>query len=197
VAERMFRSWAQLMDEEKMAFDSPEAEQAMRQQAADLVRAYLAYAPTFEKPLAVEVAAESPLVDPVTGEDLGMPLVGIIDLVLDYEEGPLITDFKTAARSSEPMEITYEIQLSSYAYLFRQASRWPESRLEIRSLIKTKVPKIEFHSYPARTEAHFRRLFAVLREYLDALDAGKFNFRPGFGCGICDYREHCRGWGGH
>jgi hypothetical protein len=43
VAERMFRSWAQLMDEEKMVFDSPEAEQAMRQQAADLVRAYLAY----------------------------------------------------------------------------------------------------------------------------------------------------------
>jgi hypothetical protein len=43
VAERMFRSWAQLVDEEKMAFDSPEAEQAMRQQAADLVRAYLAY----------------------------------------------------------------------------------------------------------------------------------------------------------
>ena len=197
MAERMFRSWAQLMDEEKMAFDSPEAEQAMRQQAADLVRAYLAYAPTFEKPLAVEVAAESPLVDPVTGEDLGMPLVGIIDLVLDYEEGPLITDFKTAARSSEPMEITYEIQLSSYAYLFRQASRWPESRLEIRSLVKTKVPKIEFHSYPARTDAHFRRLFAVLREYLDALDAGRFNYRPGFGCGLCDFREQCRAWGGH
>jgi hypothetical protein len=196
VAERMLRSWAQLVDEEKMAFDSPEAEQAMRQQAADLVRAYLAYAPTFEKPLAVEVAAEAPLVDPVTGEDLGMPLVGIIDLVLDYEEGPLIADFKTAARSSEPMEITHEIQLSSYAYLFRQASRWPESRMEIRSLIKTKSPKIEFHSYPARTEAHFRRLFAVIHEYLDALDTGRFNYRPGFGCGICDYRERCSKWAG-
>ena len=33
-------------------------------------------------------------------------------------------------------------------------------RLEIRSLIKTKVPKIEFHRYPARTDAHFGRLFA-------------------------------------
>jgi putative RecB family exonuclease len=196
VTERMFRSWAQLVDEEKMAFDSPEAEQAMRQQAADLVRAYLVYAPNFEKPLAVEVAAEAPLVDPVTGEDLGMPLVGIIDLVLDYEEGPLITDFKTAARSSESMEITHEIQLSSNAYLFRQASRWPESRLEIRSLIKTKVPKIEFHSYPARTEAHFARLFSVIREYLDALDTGRFNYRPGFGCGMCDYRERCSKWAG-
>ena len=78
----------------------------MRQQVADLVQVYLANVPKDEKPLAVEVAAEAPLVDPITGEDLGMPLVGVIDLVLDDEAGPLIADFKTAARSSEPMEIT-------------------------------------------------------------------------------------------
>ena len=76
------------------------------------------------------------------------------------------------------------------------AAEGAESGLEIRSLIKTKVPKCEFHSYPARTDAHFRRLFAVVREYLDALDSGRFNYRPGFGCGMCDYREHCRGWDG-
>ena len=185
MAQRMFESWAQLVDEEKMDFDSTDAEQALRRQAVDLVKAYLAYAPTFEKPLAVEVAVEAPLVDPVTGEDLGMPLVGIIDLVLDYEQGPIIADFKTSARSSEPMEITHEIQLSSYAYLFRHVQRWQEAGLEITSLIKTKAPKIEFHSYPARTEAHFRRLFSVLHEYLDALDSGRFNYRPGFGCGMC------------
>ena len=34
--------------------------------------------------------------------------------------------------------------------------------------------------YPARSEAHFARLFAVVHEYLDSLDSGKFNFRPGF-----------------
>ena len=147
--------------------------------------------------MAVEVAVEAPLVDPVTGEDLGMPLLGIMDLVLDYEEGPLICDFKTSARSSEPLEIIHEIQLSSYAYLFRQVNPWAESGLEIRSLVKTRTPKVEFHRYPARTDAHFRRLFAVLHEYLDSLDSGRFNYRPGFGCGMCDFREsHCRAWGG-
>ena len=80
VAERMLRSWTQLVDEEKMTFDCTDAEQAMRQQAADLVGAYLAYAPTFEKPLAVEVAVEAPLADPVTGENLGLPLVGNRDI---------------------------------------------------------------------------------------------------------------------
>jgi putative RecB family exonuclease len=197
VTQRMAESWAQLVDEEKMAFGSTDTEQVLRQQTTDLVKAYLAYAPTFEKPLAVEVAAEAPLIDPMTGEDLGIPLVGIIDLVLDYEKGPLIADFKTSARSSEPMEISNEIQLSSYAYLFRHVQRWQEAGLEIRSLIKTKVPKIEFHSYAARTEAHFRRLFAVIREYLDVLDSGRFNYRPGFGCGMCDFRgTHCARWCG-
>ena len=32
--------------------------------------------------------------------------------------------------------------------------------------------------HPARTDAHFRRLFAVIRAYLDDLDCGRFIFRP-------------------
>jgi hypothetical protein len=87
--------------------------------------------------------------------------------------------------------------LSSYAWLHRQVTGQQEGGLEIRSLIKTKQPKVEFHSYPARTDAHFRHLFAVIREYLDALDSGRFNFRPGLGCGMCDFRNtHCARWAG-
>lgn len=194
VTGKMLEGWARLCDEENMTFDSADDEQALRQQACELVKAYLAHAPTDEKPLAVEVALEAPLVDPDTGEDLGMPLVGIVDLVLDYEGGPLIVDFKTAARSSEPMQIATEIQLTSYAYLLRHHNQWAESGLEIRSLIKTKSPKVEFHPYPPRTDAHFRRLFAVVREYLDALDKGRWNYRPGFGCAMCDYRRECQDW---
>ena len=178
VVGKMLDGWAKLIDEESITFDSAADEQALRQQACDLVKAYLAYVPPDERPLAVEVALEAPLIDPATGEDLGIPLVGVIDLVVHYEAGPLIVDFKTAARSSEPMAISHEIQLTSYAYLLRRCQRWSESGLEIRSLIKTKVPKCEFHGYPARSDAHFRRLFAVIREYLDALDSGRLNTGP-------------------
>jgi CRISPR/Cas system-associated exonuclease Cas4 (RecB family) len=118
-----------------------------------------------------------------------------MDLVLDNPAGPLIADFKTSAKSAEPLEITHEIQLTSYAYLFRHCAQQQEAGLEIRSLIKTKVPKVEFHRYPARTEGHLRRLFTIIREYLDALDSGRFNYRPGFSCAFCDYREGpCRQW---
>jgi hypothetical protein len=44
------------------------------------------------------------------------------------------------------------------------------------------------------SEAHFHRFFAVTHEYLDALEAGRFNLRPGFGCGMCDFRSQCRTW---
>jgi hypothetical protein len=37
----------------------------------------------------VEAALESPLVDPMTGEDLGIHLVGIVDLILDGRGGPI------------------------------------------------------------------------------------------------------------
>ena len=66
-----------------MTFDSSESEGAIQRQVSDLVRAYLETVPKDEKPMAVEVAAEAPLVDPFTGEDLGIPLVGVIDLVLE------------------------------------------------------------------------------------------------------------------
>jgi len=184
------------VDDDGMKFESAEEDQSLQRQAAALVAAYLAHVPSDEKPLAVEAAVEMPLIDPTTGENLGLPLLGVMDLVLDTEEGASIVDYKTTSRSSEPLEVFHEIQLSSYAYLFRHVSDRRESGLEIRSVIKTKTPKIEIHGYPARNDTHFRRLFAVIREYLDALDAGRFNFRPAHHCGTCDFQTHCRCWAG-
>jgi len=197
VCRRLLELWGPTIDAESMTFESSEAERALQQQAAGLVTAYLAHAPADEKPLAVEVATQAQLVDPVTGEGLGIPLLGVIDLIVGSPDGAVIADFKTAARSSEPLEVFHEIQLSAYSYLFRALSDQVEAGLEIRSLVKTKAPKIEFHAYPARTDAHFRRFFAVVREYLDALDSGRFNYRPGFHCGMCDFATgHCRDWQG-
>ena len=114
----------------------------------------------------------------MSGENLGVPLVGILDLVLPDPGGPLIADFKTTARGGELLEITHEIQLSSYSYMFRHTSPQPEGGLEIRNLVKTKMPKIEIHRYAPRTDRHYRRLLSVIRAYLDAVDAGRFVFGP-------------------
>ncbi len=196
VARRMMDGWDAAVASDEMAFANETDEMTLKKQSVDLVAAYLAHVPSDEPaPQAVEVTMQAPLVDPFTGEDLGIPMLGIVDLIVPADDGPAIVDFKTSSRSAPPHEITHEVQLSCYAYLFRQATGQKESGLEIRSLVKTKKPKIECHEYPARCEAHLRRLFALIREYLDAVDTGKFNFRPGWCCSMCDFREsHCRAW---
>lgn len=195
---RLIEGWGPMMDAESIEFDNSTEEEGCRRQAIGLVAAYVQQLPQDEqRPLAVEVSCETPLVDPVSGENLGIPLVGVMDLVLPEDAGPIIADFKTAAKSSGPLEITHEVQLSCYSYLFRQASTEPEAGLEIRSLIKTKTPQIQFHRYPARGEQHYRRLFAIIREYLDCLHSGRFTIRPGWGCASCEFcHGACRAWAG-
>jgi len=198
VSARLGTIWEEAIDQEGPPFENTAEAAKAKQQTEALVRAYLDQLPEDEpRPLAVEAAIEMPLVDPTTGEDMGIPLLGIVDLVLDAADGPIITDFKTASSSAEPAEVTHEVQLSSYAYLLRQASGREESGLEIRSLVKTKLPKIMVHRYASRTEAHFVRLFALFREYLDALDSRRFTYRPSWSCSMCDFREtHCLRWRG-
>jgi CRISPR/Cas system-associated exonuclease Cas4 (RecB family) len=199
VAVRMINGWDAAVIEDAMKFATETDEVALQKQAVDLVAAYLAQIPADEPvPLAVEVRMETPLIDPFSGEDLGIPLLGVTDLIVPGSDGATIVDFKTSSRSTAPSEISHEIQLSSYAYLYRALAGEKESGLENRSLIKTKSPKVVTHRYGARNDTHLRRLFAVLREYVDALDTGRFKYRPSWsGCGMCDFRDtHCRQWAG-
>ena len=190
--------WEPMAEEEGVVFPSAAEEERFRCHALGLVTAYLATVPADEPPvLAVERVLEMPLVAPDRREMFDLPLVGIVDLILDGPEGPVIVDFKTAAARSPAVEIVHEIQFSSYAWLFRRVFDREEAALEIRSLIKTRRPQLEVHRYPPRTPGHLRRLFAAIRAYLDDLDRGRFVFRLGLACGLCDYREtHCRNWQG-
>jgi len=81
-----------------------------------------------------------------------------------------------------PENPSYELAASaknSCNSRWNSGKTWPPSSVccsvstPIRSLVKTKVPKVEFHSYVTRTDAHFARLFALIHEYLDALEAGR------------------------
>lgn len=107
-------TWEEATAEQDTKFENEAKEVSLRQQAAGLVAAYLGQVPPDEpRPVAVEATMEVPLVDPVTGEDLGISLLGITDLVVDSEQGPVVADFKTSSRSAPPFEITHDVQLTS------------------------------------------------------------------------------------
>jgi len=184
-------AWSRVKELEPCAFDDDAHETKCRNQVNDLVTTYLSEVNIAEeKPLLVERKFETALYDPSNGEDIGLPLVGIVDLVLDSADGPMIVDFKTAASASY-CALQHEIQLTAYAYLIRTFYGYDESALEVRQLVKTKAPKIVTHKFPPRTDAHFERFFNIVREYLNALDRGVFNYRPSWNCGICEHSGLC------
>ena len=194
---QMQRSWESEADAQGFKPESVNAEEQLRQQASQLVEYYIDSISDDEpRPLAVEAKIEVPLVDPANGENLGINLLGVCDLVLPSEDGPVVIDFKTASRSGKPLEISHEIQMTCYAYLIREVLGVDESAVQIRSLIKTKVPKIAVYQYVARQDYHFRRLFRVIREYLDYIDRGVYGYRPSWTCNMCDHRDRCSKWRG-
>ena len=184
-------AWKMAMETETCYFDDEAQEEKCRYQVLDLVTAYLGSTPIQEEtPYAIEKRFEIPLIDPQTGEDFGIPLVGIVDLILQEDGGTIIVDFKTSATSSL-CELQYEIQLTAYSHIVREATEQDELRCEIRQLVKTKTPKVNVYRFPARSDEHFTRFFNLVREYLDALDKGVFNFRPGWACSMCEHYGTC------
>ena len=184
-------AWKYNMEVEPCYFDDDAQEEKCRYQVLDLVTAYLDSIPIQqEMPSVIEKRYEVPLVDPSTGEDFGIPLVGIVDLVLQEECGHAIVDFKTAS-SSSLCELQHELQLTAYAYCFRETTGQDELRCEVRQLVKTKTPKVNVYRFPTRSDEHFSRFFGLIREYLDALDRGVFNYRPGWSCSMCEHYGMC------
>lgn len=186
VSQYVRATWDETVSAAGSSFDTIEDESNLQRQAIGLVEVYLNQRdPDEGTPLLVEAPLRAPLIDEQSDCDLDTPLFGFVDLVLESPEGFVIVDFKTAARSSSPLDIAHEVQLTIYSYLLRNAFGQRERELQIRSLIKTKQPKIETYRHPPRSDLHFRRLFAVIAAYLDDLRADRFVYRPGWTCSMC------------
>jgi putative RecB family exonuclease len=137
-------------------------------------------------PEASDLRVEVPLVDPRSGEELPLPLLGFLDFVA---EG-MVGEIKTAARKNSPT--TWLFQLTAYAYAMRkQGDDLP--RAKVVQLIKTKVPKLEVMEVEI-TEGDVRWFLEVTAEVYDAICAGAFFPNPGWMCPRCEYRGACRAW---
>ena len=88
VCDFLRRDWGRSVAAEGMRFESTAEEAPLQSKVGELVRVYLAkVAGETARPMAVETAVETPLIDSRIGEDLGIPLVGVLDLVLEGARG--------------------------------------------------------------------------------------------------------------
>ena len=139
------------------------------------------------KPDAVEVSVEADL------RAHGLPkLIGILDLV---QSGTII-DYKTSSTTpnAEKVAHTNEVQTSSYAVLYREATGKRENGIELHHLVKLKNPKLVITALEPMSEQQQTRLFHLMEAYVEGLERRDFVPAPGMQCVMCEFFNECRAW---
>jgi len=172
-----------------LAFGDWDSKESLAEKGRELVRLYVGQAGT--TPEAVEAPFEVDLYDPVTGEVLDLKLRGRFDLL---EEGEVVVDVKTAARTLDERGIQQHLQLSTYAlaYLLLR-SRIPKLRLD--QLLKTKIPRLERRE-TTRTVEDLAWTAHLIKRVARSIASGHFYPNPSWRCSECEYFAHCQAWRG-
>ena len=139
------------------------------------------------RPDAVEVPVEADL------HGHGLPtLIGVLDLV----QAGIIVDYKTSGQTPNPERAvhTHEVQTSSYAVLYREATGRNENGIEVHTLVKLKTPKLVVTATPPMSDPQQTRLFRLIEAYGHGLDVRDFIPSPGLQCASCEFFNECRAW---
>jgi len=118
---------------------------------------------------------------------LGLPFVGVIDLVADLDKKQTVIDFKTAASAYPAYEAAMNDQLTAYQLAEPEAE---QSALCV--FVKVKEPRIDWlvgERRPAQVLEYLEKVDHVARE----ISAGRFYKRPGRWCSYCDFLPVCLG----
>ena len=143
--------------------------------------------PESVRPDAVEVPVEADL------HQHGLPtLIGVLDLV----QAGTIIDFKTSSTTPNPEKVahTHEVQTSSYAVLYREATGRRETGIELHHLVKLKNPKLVVTALPSMSDLQQTRLFRLMEAYVRGLERQDFVPSPGMQCVGCEFFAECRAW---
>jgi len=118
---------------------------------------------------------------------LSLPLVGVIDLLADLDGKPTVVDFKTAASAYQEHEVILSDQLTAY-----QLAEPQTEQTALCVLVKTKLPKIEWH-ISERSPQRLAEFLEKIRYIAGEIAKRRFYKRPGKWCSWCDYLPVCTG----
>jgi hypothetical protein len=131
-----------------------------------------------------------PLVNPASGERLEVVLEGFMDLI---EEGDVVTEFKTSAKTMDPDNLSDILQLTTYSYAYKTLFGKEPSLLRVVNFVKTRTPKMVILE-TARDNKDYERLFYLAKEVLKGIKSGVFFPRQSFMCKDCEYEGLCVEW---
>jgi len=190
--ERLYRileaDWfAQKVDQE-IRYKDGESEIKLLIMAKEMLGQYVDQ--PFKEIMGMDIPFTIPLVNPVTGETLGINLEGFIDLI---EKDETIVEFKTSAQSMDQKDADEHLQLTAYSYAYEILQQRPPKNLKIVNFVKTKKPKINpFET--RRDKSDYQRFFYLAGQVLKGIQERIFFPRASFICKDCEYSEPCRNW---
>jgi len=129
-------------------------------------------------------------------DHLPIPIVGVMDLVEEDEQGNIIiTDFKTAARSYTESDVSKNPQLTLYHLASRFNGHGDRNIImKLDVLIKTRVPKFKRY-YTARDRWDETRAVRKIKEVWRGISKGVFIPNDtSWKCTECFYKGACDDW---
>lgn len=123
-------------------------------------------------------------------QNVDYTLKGRLDLV---DSQDIIIDHKTTKRSMPEDNAAKDLQLTCYALAYRQTFGLQESALRFDVMVRNKTPKIQQLS-TQRSQEDIDRFLKILAYVSKAIKTGIFYPNENYFCGMCGYKELCRGW---
>ena len=146
-----------------------------------------------EMVLAVAQAFRVPLLDDDGQFISDRPLVGEFDLVVDSPAGPVVVDWKTAARQWPADKASKDLQATAFSYAWSvQHGVDPGFRFDV--VTKAKTPIIASHP-TVRQADDYRRFLRLIAEVERAITAEVFlPNEQSFCCADCVHGQACANW---
>lgn len=182
----MFHTDFEAQKDDVIAYKEDETEESLRTQGEALVHLYVDH--FNEVPVAaIEQPFDVPIVDPETGEvDVSIRLRGFFDLILPEDT---VVELKTAARSPDAATVARNLQMTAYAYGYREA-RGRDAKLRYVALVKTKTPKVVTLT-AERSIAEQAWFVGLVQDVAAGIRAGVYPPNPGWACDGCEYAKAC------
>lgn len=144
-------------------------------------------------PVDAEIPFSLPLVDPMTGEVLGLNVKGIMDLI---EKDHVLVEFKTSARTINQQDLQGSLQLTCYSYAYEMLFQKVPRLIKVVNFVKTRAPKMLVLE-AKREKKDSQRFFHMAKEVLRGIYSEIFFPRPSFMCKGCEYEVPCKVWAGN
>jgi CRISPR/Cas system-associated exonuclease Cas4 (RecB family) len=168
---------------EEVHFKDDETPADLAETGARLVCAYAAANQNLAV-TAAEVPFELEVVD-------GIGLRGVFDALLANGR---VRELKTAARAYDEGTLSRMVQLSAYAWAYRQRFG-RDAVVEVVAMLKLKHVRVETREV-TRTATELEWFVGLVVEVARAIEAGAFPPNPTWACSDCEYGEQCRAIGG-